>query len=414
MPLVSLYLFAHQPYRLRDYPERRRMDEQTPAELYRHLFEDEFNEEVFHRVARECYWPATLLIRDLVREHASSDRPFKVNYALSGPFIDQASSWEPGLIELFQELASTGLVEFTGETYYHSLTSLFGSERSEFCRQVQLHSDKIERVFERRPTFFRNTECLFNNDIASTVQGLGFRGILTEGIERILDGWRSPDFLYRTHQGFPILLRDYQLSDDIGYRFSNRSWEHWPLHADVFANWLAWNPNEVIVLAMDYEAFGNHVWADTGIFQFLEWLPRMVQRHVHVQWATATEAIDRLVPRGIIDVGPFATVSWADAERDTSAWLGTAPQRWCFEELKRLLPQVLASADPLLLHIWRLLGTSDHFYYMTNKSGSDQDVHQYFSVYRSPTEAFVRMQTALASLAAFLERHGVSAPNPEE
>lgn len=404
MALVTLYLFAHQPYRLRDYPERRRMDEQNSTELCQHLFENEFNEEVFHRVARECYWPATRLIRDLIKELRDTSQPFKVNYALSGLFIDQALSWEPELVELFQELAETGLVEFTGETYYHSLTSLFGQDRSEFCAQVRLHAEKIERLFGRSPTFFRNTECLYNNDIAETVQGMGFKGILTEGIERILEGWKSPNFLYQSTRGLPVLLRDYQLSDDIGYRFSNRRWEHWPLHADVFAQWLAQNPNEIIVLAMDYEAFGNHVWADTGIFQFLEWLPRMVQRHPHVSWVTATEAVERLAPRGILDVGPYHTVSWADAERDTSAWLGTAPQRWCFEELKRLLPEVQQMEDRLLLHVWRLLGTSDHFYYMTNKTGSDQDVHQYFSVYRSPTEAFVRVQTALAAVAGYVER----------
>ena len=156
---------------------------------------------------------------------------------------------------------------------------------------------------------------------------------------------------------------------------------------------------------MDYEAFGNHMWAATGIFDFLAWLPREVSRHHQLEWVTASEAVDRLQPAGTLDVGPFHTVSWADAERDTSAWLGNAMQRWCFEELKRLGPAVLATGDPTLLRIWRQLQTSDHFYYMTNKSNSDQDVHQYFSVYRTPTEAFVRVQSALAALASFLERN---------
>jgi alpha-amylase len=403
--LVTLYLFAHQPHRLRDYPERRRMDERSPEELYDHLYEEWFNEEVFRRVARECYWPTTTLLLHLVQEQAQRRKPFKLNFALSGLFLEQARRWEPKLLDVFRQLAATGLVEFTGETFYHSLSSLFGVDRTEFCAQVELHAQAITALTGQRPTFFRNTECLYNNDIAEAVQGLGFRGILTEGIERVLDGWRSPNFLYQSTTGLPVLLRDYQSSDDIGYRFSNRAWDFWPLHADVFARWMAANPHQIITLAMDYEAFGNHMWAADGIFDFLSWLPREVAHHPGLEWVTATEAVQRLQPVGVINVGPYDSVSWADAERDTSAWLGNTMQRWCFEEVKRLGPEVLATADPTLIRIWRQLQTSDHFYYMTNKSGSDQDVHHYFSVYRTPTEAFVRVQTALAAVSSYLERH---------
>jgi alpha-amylase len=168
---------------------------------------------------------------------------------------------------------------------------------------------------------------------------------------------------------------------------------------------MAANPHQIITLAMDYEAFGNHMWAADGIFDFLTWLPRKVAHHPSLEWVTATEAVQRLQPVGVVNVGPYDTVSWADAERDTSAWLGNTMQRWCFEEVKRLGPEVLATGDPTLIRIWRQLQTSDHFYYMTNKSGSDQDVHHYFSVYRTPMEAFVRVQTALAALASYLERH---------
>lgn len=398
MTLVTFFFFTHQPERLLPYERRPHAGPLPPQRLFDHYFDEELNRDVFRKVAHKCYYPATRLILDLVKQHKDSDKPFRVSYGLSGTFLDQARRYEPTLVEIFQELAATGCVEFTGETYYHSLSSLFGAERGEFCEQVQKHANEIETLFARRPTFFRNTECLFNNSIAETVQGLGFEGILTEGVDWLMEGWKSPDFVYTAPCGLPVLLRNYRLSDDIAYRFPNRSWEGWPLRAETFAGWLAGNTDMNVTLAMDYEALGEHIWEDTGIFDFLRALPDAIKQHPQLEFSTPTDAIRRLPRWGQLWVDDFSTISWADKERDTSAWLGNEMQQFAFEELKRMEELVKATGDPHFLHAWRLMQTSDHFYYLSDKAMSDGDVHKYFSAYGSLVESFLRLHTALFDL----------------
>ncbi len=290
------------------------------------------------------------------------------------------------------------MVEFTAETYYHSLCSLWDDERAEFKRQVQMHVEAIQRHFGQHPTVFRNTECLYNNGIAQTVKELGFAGIMTEGIDWVLDQWRSPDFLYQSTTGLPVLLRNYRYSDDIGYRFPNKSWEHYPLTAEKFAGWLAGNTDEIVNLMMDYEALGEHIWADTGIFDFIRHLPEQIVKFPQLSFTTPGEAVRVLQPRGVINVGQFATISWADMERDTSAWLRNEMQQFCFEELREMERDILATNQPEYIRAWRLMQTSDHVYYLSDKSLSDGDVHTYFSAYGSLFESFVRLQTAITDL----------------
>lgn len=414
MTLVTFFFFAHQPERLLPYERRRHEGPVAPEQLFDHYFDDELNREVFHKVAEKCYYPATQLMLDLVRQHKDSDKPFRIAYGLSGTFLDQAHRYAPSLIDLFKELAATGCVEFTGETYYHSLSSLFDWQRVDFQEQARKHADAIERLFGRRPTVFRNTECLYNNAIAQTVQSLGYEGIITEGVDWLMAGWRSPDFIYTAPCGLPVLLRNYRLSDDIAYRFPNREWEGWPLSAETFAGWLAGNTDMNVTLAMDYEAFGEHIWADKGIFDFLRALPEAIKRHPQLEFTTPTEAIRRLPRMGEIWVDDYATISWADKERDTSAWLGNEMQQFAFEEIKRMEEPIKATGDPHFLHAWRLMQTSDHFYYLSDKAMSDGDVHKYFSAYGSLFEGFVRLHTALFDLLRRADRllHPAS-PAPE-
>ncbi|MBM3496133.1 MAG: alpha-amylase [Armatimonadetes bacterium] len=404
MTLITLFFFAHQPDRLLPYQRRIESRTQGLDGLHERYFDGELNEQVFRKVADKCYRPATTLIRDLVRDRADDRKPLKVAFGLSGTLLDQIERYDPELMGLFRDLAETGLVEFTGETYYHSLASLFDNERNEFRAQIGMHSDRIEQLFGRRPTAFRNTECMYNNGVAETVHALGFKGIITEGVDWLLEGWRSPDFVYTAPCGLPVLLRNYRLSDDVGYRFSNRDWEGWPLQADRFAGWLAANTDMNVVLALDYEALGEHVWADTGIFEFLRHLPEEIARHEQLECVTPTEAVERLPSVGRIEVDDFATISWADRERDTSAWLGNEMQRFCYEELKRMEHEVQTLAHPEVTDCWRRMQTSDHLYYMATKSLSDQDVHRYFSAYGSVFEAFVRLHTAALDLGLQIER----------
>lgn len=394
MTLVTFYFFAHQPMRLLPYEYRRIEGTVAPEKLFDFYFDEDINSDVFRKVTEKCYRPATQTILNLVEEHKKDDKPFKVAYALSGTFLEQAKRYDPALLDIFKKLADTGMVEFTGETYYHSVSSLFGEDRREFCEQIQKHRETIRELFGQHTTFFRNTECLYNDNIAEAVQGQGFEGILTEGVDWLMENWKSPDFVYRAPCGLPVLLRNYKLSDDIGYRFSNKSWEGYPLTANKFSNWLADNTDMNVTLAMDYEAFGEHIWEDTGIFDFLQHLPEAIKAHPQLEFSTPTEAVRRLPSIGTIYVGDYQTISWADKERNTSAWLGNEMQQFAFEELKRMDSPIKATENEHFLHAWRLMQTSDHLYYIATKAMNDGDVHEYFSSYRSVFEAFIRLSSA--------------------
>ncbi len=404
MTLVTFFFFAHQPERLLAYEKRRNSGKISSDQLFDHYFDDHLNAEVFRKVAHKCYYPATRLLLELVLQHKDTDKQFRVSYGLSGTFLDQARRYEPELINIFQQMAATGCVEFTGETYYHSLAGLFDPIREEFKEQVDIHSTEIEKLFGRKPTVFRNTECMFNNGIAASVQSMGFEGIITEGVDWLMESWKSPDFIYEADCGLPVLLRNYQLSDDIGYRFPNRNWEGWPLSAETFAGWLAGNTDMNVTLALDYEALGEHIWADTGIFDFIRALPDAIKKHPQLEFSTPTEAIRRLPRAGKIYVDDFSTISWADKERDTSAWLGSEMQQFAFEEIKLMEQTIKAANDPYMLHVWRLMQTSDHLYYLADKDLSDGDVHKYFSAYGNLFEGFIRLHTALTDLRNRAER----------
>jgi len=398
MTLIVPYFFAHQPYRLRSVESRPPEGPLSSAALDEYYFDDALNREIFLKVAHKCYYPATRMILDMVRKHANRDKPFRVAYGLSGTLLSQAKQYAPDLLDLWKALADTGLVEFTGETYYHSLSGLFDDERVEFREQIALHRDTIESLFGQRPYVFRNTEMMYNNAIAAAAQDIGYKGIITEGVDWLMAGWRSPDFVYSSPSGLPVLMRNYRLSDDVGYRFSNKGWEGYPLTAEKFAGWLAGNTDPMVLLAMDYEALGEHIWADTGIFDFLEALPDQTAPFPQLEWATPSQVIERIPISGTVDVPDFSTISWADRERDTSAWLGNEMQQFCYEELKRLEPIIHATGDPHYLEAWRRMQTSDHLYYISDKAMSDGDVHQYFSAYGSVVEAFIRLHTAVYDL----------------
>ncbi len=398
MTLITLFFFAHQPDRLLPYERRRHTAKVAPEKLHSHYFDDELNRLVFHKVAEKCYYPATKMILELVEGFKEHDKPFRVAYGLSGTLLDQIERYAPDLMDIFKRLADTGMVEFTGETYYHSLSALFDDERAEFQEQVHMHSDRLHSLFGVRPTVFRNTECMYNNGIAAAAQSLGYEGIITEGVDWLLANWRSPDFVYSAPCGLPVLMRNYRLSDDLGYRFSNRDWEGWPLKAETFAGWLAGNTDMNVVLALDYEALGEHIWADTGIFDFFKHLPGAVEQYSQLAFTTPTEAVRTLQPVGQVWVDDFATISWADQERDTSAWLGNEMQQFAYEELKRLGESIKAKNDPHYTDCWRRMQTSDHLYYLATKSMSDADVHKYFSAYGSVFEGFVRLHTAAMDL----------------
>jgi alpha-amylase len=405
MTLVSLYFFAHQPFRLRPYEQRTGVTNVPQEQLEDYYFEDSLNKEVFLKVAEKCYFPATTMMRDAVKRYKDTEKPFRLSYGLSGTFLEQAKRYAPSLLDLYKEMADTGLVEFCGETYYHSLSSLFDAEKEDFKIQVKKHSDLIFELFGQRPSVFRNTEMLFNDGIASAVKSLGYKGIITEGVDWLMQGWRSPDFVYSSPSGLPILLRNYRLSDDIGYRFPNENWSSYPLRAETFAGWLAGNTDPSVLLAMDYEAVGEHIWAEKGIFDFLWNLPEQVSQFPQLEWSTPSDIISRVPVTGGISVDDFQTISWADQERDTSAWLHSEMQLFCFEEMKRMEEAVIKTGNSYYIDVWRKMQTSDHLYYLSDKSLSDGDVHKYFSAYGSLVESFTRLHTALYDLRRRAENY---------
>lgn len=383
MPDLCLYCQVHQPYRLRRY---RVFDIGTGAGY----FDDEANRAILRRVADKCYLPANAVLTEAIER---SGGRFRLALSLSGVLLDQLERYAPDALASFQRLVATGGVELLGETSHHSLAGLHDPE--EFAAQVALHGRAVERLFGRRPAVFRNTELIYDDAIAPMVARLGFGGMLVEGAERVL-GWRSPNYVYRSASapGLRLLPRNHSLSDDVGFRFSNRQWDRWPLSADRWAEWLARSAESSVHVFLDYETFGEHHWADTGIFDFLRHLPDALDRRsVAPVWPSALAARE---PVGTLSFP--TTVSWADAERDTSAWLGNRMQRAAHARHAALGDAVRGLKDPALMETWRRLGTSDHCYYMSTKRFSDGDVHQYFSPFDSPYDAFIAYMNVLTDL----------------
>lgn len=376
MAYITFYFQVHQPRRLNEV-DPVEFGRQFHKDLEKTYFNDGLNSLVFNRAANKCYFPATETLLNSIEELKQTSRPFKIAFGLSGVFLDQCAMFRPELLDLFKRLADTGCVEFLGETYYHSLAGLYKS-KNEFREQVTMHRDKIKKLFGFRPTTFRNTELLYNNAIAREVADMGFKAILTEGLPHILQ-WRSPDYVYKGKDSdIKVLLRNYGVSDEIGYRFS-----HKVITADDFASWLAGIHGETCNIFMDYETFGEHQWSETGIMEFLRFLPEAILKHENVSFATPGEVAAACPANDELDVHEYGTISWADLERDISAWLGNDAQRAAFGAMENLEVLVKKTGDKQFLKIWRNLQTSDHLYFMCNKWLGDGDVHSYFSHYSS-------------------------------
>ncbi|AKB63639.1 MULTISPECIES: glycoside hydrolase family 57 protein [Methanosarcina] len=388
MTSLCMYFQVHQPFRLRRFwPDDR------PG-FFRY-FDERSNREIFERVARKCYIPANRTLLESIDEHKGE---FKFSLSITGTLLEQCELWGGEVLESFRQLAETGAVEILEETFYHSLSSLF-EDKTEFIEEVKEHREMVSDLLGVKPQIFRNTELLYNNSIAKIVSDLGYKAILTEGADHMLEG-RSPNVLYKAKDsGLPILFRNYKLSDDIGYRFSARWWEGYPLTAEKWASWASGVKEDCINIFMDYETFGEHQWRETGIFDFVEKLPAEVLKN-GLEFSTPVELTEKYLPVAEIDVGDFSTISWADMERDTSAWLGNDMQRRCFEEIRLLEPFVKKTEDPEILRIWKHLLTSDHYYYMCTKWLGDGDVHSYFSVHSTPFEAAVNFMAVLIDFKA--------------
>ncbi len=386
MPAVCFYFQLHQPYRLRRYS----VFDSGPD-----YFDDTNNAAIVRKVAGKCYVPALRHLLDLA-ERLHGD--FRVGLSVTGCLIDQCREYVPEVIELLQKLAETGCVEFLAETYCHSLAHLFDAQ--EFDRQVALHTETMDELFGQSPAVFRNTELIYNDALAQHLaKGGRFLGVLTEGAEALLNG-RSPNHVYRAAPApaTSVLLKNHKLSDDIAFRFSDPNWAGHPLTAEKFAAWVADEPGDIVGLFMDFETFGEHQWESTGIFELLTGLPQQL-RDAGCPMLTPSEVLDEFDPTGSVEAPQ--PVSWADTERDASAWLGNAMQSSASHELYRLLPKVLSAAaagDETVLRDWRRLSASDHFYYMCTKFFADAEVHQYFSPYESPYDSYINFMNVLDHL----------------
>ncbi|MBI4243340.1 MAG: polysaccharide deacetylase family protein [Planctomycetes bacterium] len=390
---LCFYFQVHQPKRLRKY---------TVFDIGKsHFYEDdEVNRSIMQKVANKCYLPANNVMLQLIKQYEGR---FKISYSITGMAIEQFKRFSPETLDSFKRLADTGCVEFINETYNHSLCFLFSKD--EFVNQLRLHKEMVQKEFGQTPCTFRNTELIYNNDVASAAEDLGYSVILAEGADKIL-GWRSPNFVYQPQscQKIRLLLRNYKLSDDIAFRFSNREWNEFPLTTEKYASWIHSHAGsgEVINFFMDYETFGEHQWADTGIFEFLNALPASLLNHPDFCFTTPSEIRDKLSPVAKLDVPEF--ISWADIERDLTAWKGNSMQDDALETLYSLRETVYKKGDPNLLAAWRFLQTSDYFYYMCTKWFADGDVHKYFNPYKTPYEAYINFQNVLADFILTLEQ----------
>ena len=407
MASVCFYFQVHQPLRLRHY---------TVFDDSNRYFDDYKNAAICTKVANKCYLPANRLLLNLIKKY---DGRFRIAYSLTGILLEQLQQYSPEVLSTFDALAETGCVEFLAETYYHSLSFLYS--RDEFLQQVDKHTETIEHLFGQKPRVFRNTELIYNNDLAALIESTGkFDAIASEGADHIL-GFRSPNFVYRPKGcgKLKLLLKNYALSDDIAFRFSDRNWSQWPLTAGKFAQWVsAVNGNgNVINLFMDYETFGEHQWEDTGIFDFMSHLPQEILKHPDNDFKTPSEVARSYEPVGTIDVPHL--ISWADTERDISAWLGNAMQSNAIHELYRLEKKIKDTSDKNIIADWRKLQISDHFYYMCTKYFADGDVHKYFNPYDSPYDSYINFMNVLSNLNARCstldtrERTKSSIQNPE-
>jgi alpha-amylase len=404
-----VFLFeVHQPYRL-----DRRMHEKLIEkalnnnieyeDIQEAIFDNSLNRYVIERAAKRCYIPATRIIVENLKRYKDTLKPFKVSFSISGVFLEQASKWAPGIIEVLQEAVATGMVELVEQTYYHSIAAFLPSYGFEELReQVLQHREAMKSFFGYEPVSIENTEFTFSNDLACFFYNMGYRIVITEGVDNVL-GWRSPNYLYKAWGcDARVLVRNYRLSDDVGFRFSDKKWDQYPLTADKYASWLAATPGDLVFLAMDYETFGEHHWPESGIHEFLRWLPGEVLKYGHLEFSTPREVAEKYPPRDVFDVPPWSTISWAD-ERDLSAWIGNVMQQEAVRALASLYPFVKASEEPGLIRLWKMLTISDHFYYMATKFGTIEEVHAYFSPFKNASIAYGLFMEALGVLSELIQ-----------
>ncbi|MBR3246481.1 glycoside hydrolase family 57 protein [Candidatus Saccharibacteria bacterium] len=392
MRAICLYLHIHQPVRYREYSI---FDVSNDSNYFTDYYDGrQSNERIFKKVADKSYRPMLALLQRNMKKYPG----FKVSFSITGTWLEQAEKWAPELIDTIRSMVESGQVEIVGETYYHSLS--FFDNQDEFETQVKMHTDKIKQLFGVTPKAFRNTELAYNDNLAKWAENAGYRAILAEGWDKIL-GWRSPNHVYRPAgcNNIKLLLKNYRLSDDIAFRFSNRSWSEWPLTVPKYLRWLDDDclRGNLINLFMDFETFGEHQWEDTGIFDFMDqlipaWLGQYENKFVTVSEATELEA-----PAD--EVSMPETVTWADTERDLSAWHSNSMQNSAMQDLYALRDDILASNDEKLISDWRYLTTSDHPYSMCTKYWHDGDVHAYFSAYASPYESFMYFENVLRDLS---------------
>jgi len=387
MPSICFYFQVHQPFRVKNYS----FFDIGQSPFYE---DDKKNEEILNKVAEKCYLKTNKKMLELIKRHKGE---FRISYSISGTAIEQFEKYRPDVLQSFIDLANTGCVEFLSETYSHSLSFIYS--KTEFKRQVKKHSDMIMKYFNQKPKVFRNTELIFNNELASYIEEMGYKGIICEGVDTLLKG-RTPNYLYRSvnTESIKLLLKNHRLSDDIAFRFSDKGWKEHPLTVDKYKQWVfnVAGSGETINLFMDYETFGEHQWESTGIFDFLDHLPGEILKHPDFNFKTPSEVVDSYTVRDVYDAHNFT--SWADTERDLSAWLSNSMQKEAMKRIYSLENDILKCGNPHLLNIWERLQTSDHFYYMCTKFWSDGDVHKYFSPYDSPYDAYLYYMNVYSDL----------------
>ncbi len=396
---IVLYMHVHQPFRVRHYTI---FDTANKHDYFDAPYDSRTsNEQILNKVAEKSYLPTNKKLLELLHRHPE----FKLSLSITGTVLEQFERYAPNVLRSFQELTATGRVEIVGETYHHSLAFFYSL--AEFEMQVDMHRAKVQELFGQTPHVFRNTELSYNNDLAYWADRAGYKGILTEGWDPVL-GWRSPNFVYRPTytNNIRLLMKNYKLSDDIAFRFGDREWAGWPLTADKFSHWLSESGDATnFNLFMDYETFGEHQWSDSGIFDFLHHLPEHWLASDDHTFMTVSETIDSFDPVDRIDVP--TTITWADTERDLSAWLGNPMQTQAVQALYGLQDPIIKSGDLALIEDWRKLQTSDHLYYMCTKWFNDGDIHAYFSPYETPYEAFTNFMNAWHDIKFRLSEKGI-------
>ncbi|WP_297410406.1 glycoside hydrolase family 57 protein [uncultured Alistipes sp.] len=393
MKTICLYFQVHQPWRLKKY----RFFNMGKDHNY---LDDMLNRSIMQKVARQCYLPMNALLLKLIKENKGR---FRCSFSITGIALEQFRTFTPEVLDSFKELAATGCVEFLGETYSHSLAALASKE--DFVDQVKLHSAAIKKEFGTKPTAFRNTELIYSDEIGAMVADMGFKTMLAEGARHVL-GWKSPNYVYANaiDQKLRLLLRNYKLSDDIAFRFSNQGWDQYPLTADKYVSWLTDEntPGEVLNLFMDYETFGEHQNANTGIFDFMRALPKAALASGRLEFATVSETAKKYQPVAVLHC-PHV-MSWADEERDVTAWLGNELQNEAFTKLYAMKEKLAKLKNSDYDYVWNFLQTSDHFYYMATKWLSDGDVHSYFNPYDSSYDAFINYMNVLSDFQIEVEK----------